>query len=232
MLGLPLIRQSRDRRARARGAGARLRAVRAGTRKLDRQHGGLGLGLTLVRRLVEMHGGRAEARSAGLGTGSEFRLTLPAAPPALAPEPPVAMEAVPRRHGRVRVLIVDDNADCADALATFLGLLGHDVQTAADGRTALRLTAAAAPEVALVDIGLPGMDGYEVARRLRATCADTLLVALTGYGRDEDRRKAFGVGFQHHLVKPVDPHALDSFLLSSVQPRGTSDSDRERPGRR
>ena len=113
---------------------------------------------------------------------------------------------------KIRVLIVEDNADAANSLATLLGLLGHEVKIAAEGPTALRLAAAAPPDAALVDIGLPGMNGYEVAQRLRAACADIVLVALTGYGRDEDRQKAFAVGFQHHLVKPVDLDALDALL--------------------
>jgi two-component system CheB/CheR fusion protein len=179
---------------------------------LDRQQGGLGVGLTLVRRLVEMHGGRVEARSPGPGRGSEFRVTVPAAPLGQVLEP-VATGAGPEPRNRVRVLIVEDNTDAANSLGRLLELLGHEVEIAADGPTAVRLATAVAPDVALVDIGLPGMDGYEVAKQFRAACPDVILVALTGYAREQDRRKAVAAGFHYHLAKPADPDALDTLLL-------------------
>jgi CheY-like chemotaxis protein len=113
----------------------------------------------------------------------------------------------------VRVLIVEDNADAADSLGTLLTLLGHEVEITADGPTAVRLATTVPPDVALVDIGLPGMDGYEVAKQLRAACPDVILVALTGYGREQDRRRALAAGFQHHVIKPADPEAINTLLL-------------------
>jgi PAS domain S-box-containing protein len=156
---------------------------------LDRQQGGLGIGLTLVKRLVEMHGGRVEARSAGPGRGSEFVVTLPALP---AP----GQEALPERRplpaqGRRRVLIVEDNFDTAETVATYLRLLGHEVLVTHDGPTALERTQALHPDVALIDIGLPGMSGYELVRALQAASPVVpQLIAMTGYGRDEDRPRA------------------------------------------
>jgi CheY-like chemotaxis protein len=118
-----------------------------------------------------------------------------------------------KRRGGLRVLIVEDNADAANSLGMLLRLLGYDVKIAADGPTALRLATAAPPDVAFVDIGLPGMDGYEVAKRLRAATTDIVLVALTGHAREQDRRKALATSFQHHVAKPADPEALATLLL-------------------
>jgi signal transduction histidine kinase/DNA-binding response OmpR family regulator len=187
-------------------------------RSLDRAQGGLGIGLTLVRRLVELHGGRVEAHSAGAGQGSEFIVTLPCltdAPQPAAEPPPARVEA----GGPRRVLVVDDNVDGAESLATLLKLLGHEVHVAHDGPAALRATADVRPEVVFLDIGLPGMDGYEVARRLRRPGRnEALLVALTGYGQDEDRRRSREAGFDHHLVKPVDPAVLEELLAGTAVP--------------
>jgi PAS domain S-box-containing protein len=182
-------------------------------RPLDRAPGGLGLGLTLARRLTEMHGGRLEAFSAGLGQGSEFVVRLPV----FAGEPPEEIDTRPvlvsEAVGR-RILVVDDNADAAEALALALGATGHEVQLASDGPSALVAAAEFAPEVVLLDIGLPGIDGYEVARRLRADkrSQGMVLVALTGYGQEEDRRRARDAGFDHHLVKPINPEAILAVL--------------------
>ena len=185
-------------------------------RSLDRSQGGLGIGLTLVRTLVEMHGGRVEAASAGLGQGSELTVRLPALPPDLAAEPQpsgAAVERAPGAAGR-RLLVVDDNVDAAESMALLLALDGHQVRVAHDGHQALALAGELAPQAVLLDIGLPGMDGYEVARRLRESAATraALLVALTGYGQEEDRRRSLDAGFDHHLVKPVDLDTLRRLL--------------------
>jgi two-component system CheB/CheR fusion protein len=173
-----------------------------------RVQGGLGLGLTLARRLTEMHGGRLEAFSAGQGKGSEFVVRLPLfageAPVKIVGQPVPGHDAVRRR-----ILIVDDNADAAQALALALGA-GHELRLAADGPSALKAAAEFQPDVVLLDIGLPGMDGYEVGRRLRAQAGSEgmVLVALTGYGQEQDRRRSRDAGFEHHLVKPVAPDAI------------------------
>ncbi|CAL1239987.1 response regulator [Candidatus Methylocalor cossyra] len=187
-------------------------------RSLDRTQGGLGLGLPLARRLVELHGGRVEAHSPGTGLGAEFVVRLPRGTPAL-PDP--QSEAVggpqPRRSG-LRILVVDDNVDSADSMALLLSLDGHDARTAFDGPGALAEAAEFRPQVVLLDIGLPGMDGYEVARRLRALpdLGAVLIIAVTGYGQDDDRIRSKAAGFDHHLVKPVDPDALNALLNGLV----------------
>jgi CheY-like chemotaxis protein/nitrogen-specific signal transduction histidine kinase len=177
-------------------------------RPLDRAPGGLGLGLTLARRLTEMHGGRLEAFSAGPGHGSEFVVRLPlftGERPAARPRPVLMYEAVRRR-----ILIVEDNVDAGETLALGFGARGHEVRVAQDGPSALETAAEFHPEVVLLDIGLPGMDGYEVGRRLKAATGSEgiVLVALTGYGREEDRQRAREAGFDHHLVKPITPDAI------------------------
>jgi PAS domain S-box-containing protein len=176
--------------------------------------GGLGIGLTLVRRIVEMHGGSVVATSPGPGKGSEFVVRLPLAPlpgdtGLPAPDGPSARGAASRR-----VLVVDDNADAADTLALLLRLQGHDVRVAHDGPSALSQASAEPPDVALLDIGMPGMDGYELARRFRATAPlkGVLLVAVTGWGQEEDRRRTREAGFDYHLVKPVEARALEGVL--------------------
>jgi signal transduction histidine kinase len=174
-----------------------------GERPLDRSQGGLGIGLTLVRRLAELHGGTAIAASTGPGRGSVFTVRLPAI------EPPARSHARPAGEAGAatrEVLIVEDNADARDTLKRMLELDGHRVRVAVDGPTALAALQAAVPDVALIDIGLPQMDGYELARRIRAELNDRrpLLVAVTGYGLPEDRRRAHEAGFDFHLVKPVD----------------------------
>jgi signal transduction histidine kinase len=181
-------------------------------RTLGRTQGGLGIGLTLVKSLIEMHGGSVEAHSAGLGHGSEFVVRLPTAPP---PEALAGTATRPSGPGRsLQILVVDDNVDGADSLQTLLCLQGHDARTAYDGPAALALAAEFCPEVVFLDIGLPGIDGYEVARRLRTQpgLAGTRLIALTGWGQDADRERSRQAGFDTHLVKPVDPTQLQSVL--------------------
>ena len=179
-----------------------------------RSQGGLGIGLTLVDRLVALHGGRVWAESGGAGRGSTFSVRLPVvtqpadAGPDLQPDLP-AHATTPRR-----ILVVDDNADAAETLASLLRLDGHQVETAADGPAALAMLDGVVPDVAFVDIGMPGMSGYEVARTVRAQRqrAGITLVAVTGWGQAEDRREAYDAGFAHHMTKPVDPRELRMLL--------------------
>jgi PAS domain S-box-containing protein len=175
------------------------------TRSLDRAQGGLGIGLTLVRTLVKMHGGSVRAFSEGPGRGSELVVRLPLAPQAERFPADPAPRARDREGVPLRVLIVDDNVDAAAALGKLMEFLGHEVALAHDGPAALAAATAAPPDLILLDIGLPGMDGYEVAARLRAAGhTRAALVAVTGYGREDDVRRSRDAGFQHHLVKPVD----------------------------
>jgi PAS domain S-box-containing protein len=187
------------------------------TRALDRAHGGLGIGLTLVQRLVKLHGGSVEACSGGIGHGSEFIVRLPivpgrvAAPQPPAPAPEPAAPETPRR-----MLIVDDNEDSARSMAMLQRRRNYETRTASTGPAAVAAAAEFAPEVVLLDIGLPGMDGFEVARRLRAmpALAGAFLVAMSGYGSEEDRTEALSAGFDEYLVKPVDLGLLRERLRS------------------
>jgi PAS domain S-box-containing protein len=182
-------------------------------RSLDRAQGGLGIGLTLVRNLVELHGGRVDASSDGPGRGSEFVVRLPSSSIPCPPPTPPAAAADGRRDG-LRVLIVDDNLHAAESLAVLLRHWGHHVALAHDGPEAIRAAHEHRPSVLLLDIGLPRMDGYRVARRLREHPAfqGLVIIALTGYGQDEDRRRSRDAGFDHHLVKPVDLKFLRTLL--------------------
>jgi two-component system CheB/CheR fusion protein len=189
-------------------------------RSLARTHGGLGIGLTLVRSLVQLHGGAVEARSAGIGKGSSFVVMLPLSDQVEAaaqkrPTPvPSSGTKTPTRSRRV--LLVDDNEDSARSLELLLGLAGHDVRVAHAGGPALGIAREFQPEVILLDIGLPGMDGYTVARRLRQepTVPRPTIVALTGYGQEQDRNEALDSGFDVHMTKPVDPEELCDWLAS------------------
>ena len=186
-----------------------------GEQPLDRSQGGLGVGLTIARRLVELHGGTIDAHSDGPGTGATFTVRWP-----LASErtPTAELRPLPRPTAGVarRILIVDDNIDAAELLAALLQTLGHDVALAHDGAAALDIAPGFAPDVALLDIGLPNMDGYELARRLRQfeACRRTLLVAVTGYGQADDRQRSRDAGFAHHLVKPVELATLTALLAT------------------
>jgi PAS domain S-box-containing protein len=186
-------------------------------RSLERAQGGLGIGLTLVRRLVEMHGGGVEAQSEGLGTGSEFIVTLPlqsSRQPAPALTKPDGES--PSTTKKYRILVVDDNEDAANSLALLLRMKGHDVRTAYDGIGAVDVAALYRPDVILLDVGLPRLNGFDAARRIRESDhgKDIFLIALTGWGHAEDRRRSKEAGFDHHLVKPADPHVLESVLNS------------------
>ncbi|MEO8627989.1 MAG: ATP-binding protein [Betaproteobacteria bacterium] len=187
-------------------------------RSLARAEGGLGIGLTLVRRLVEAHGGSVQANSAGLGQGSEFTVELPLATESGQPTERVAAKpgAVPLANG-CRILLVDDNVDSADAMCVLLEMFGHDVRKAGDGPSALILAQQFEPQIVLCDIGLPGMDGYEVIRRLRQACSGVqpIVAAITGYGQAEDRLRSEQAGFDHHLVKPVDWKALEALISAA-----------------
>jgi signal transduction histidine kinase/CheY-like chemotaxis protein len=191
-----------------------------GDRSLGRAQGGLGIGLTLVRTLVRLHGGDVQAASAGLGRGSEFRVTLPLAAETSRPAKPVEAGGRTGATPLGRVLVVDDNLDAAESLAFVLQRSGADAQLASSGTEALALLDDRRPDVAIIDIGMPGMDGCELARRVRAReeLRDVVLVALTGWGQEEDRRRSREAGFDHHLVKPVDVDTLRR-LLASLQPR-------------
>jgi PAS domain S-box-containing protein len=185
-------------------------------RSLDRSQAGLGIGLSLVQRLVEMHRGTVAARSEGLGRGSEFTIHLPL-PPTPAPEPPLASGGSAARAAHVgRVLVVDDNVDSAEVLATLLRLSGHDVRTVYTGPTALAAAAAYRPDVVLLDIGLPELNGYEVAQRLRQDpqLKGVWLVAMTGYGDEADRQLSQEAGFDRHVVKPMDFPKVEELLTT------------------
>ncbi len=184
-------------------------------RSLDRSLGGLGIGLTLVRQLVEMQGGSVEAFSEGLGRGSEFVVRLPATAELVqsAASNGVGMHETRRNTGSLRVVVVDDNRDGAESLSELLSLVGHEVQAAHDGPAGISLVLEFQPDVVLLDIGLPGMNGYEVARRIRAEMGRRpLLIAVSGYGREEDRRHAYESGFDYHFVKPLQLETLEPIL--------------------
>jgi CheY-like chemotaxis protein len=182
---------------------------------LERSQGGLGIGLTLVKRLVELHGGTVEATSDGAWRGSRFVVRLPrmvkvaALPPAL---PAIAANGKLRPH---RILVADDNRDAADSLATMLRLGGHEVGVAYDGREAVALAETFRPEIALLDIGMPRMNGYETALALRhlPNAAAVRLFALTGWGQPDDKRRSRAAGFDHHFVKPLDPAEFERVLV-------------------
>lgn len=189
-----------------------------GSISIDRSQGGLGIGLSLVRRLVELHGGSVSASSIGAGGGSTFEIRLPRSEPDQAEDAPAGAVAV---ADKPTVLLIEDNDDGREMMATMLGSYGYPVLQARDGLEGVRLATAELPDVALVDIGLPGIDGYEVARRLRKDAAThgIRLIALTGYGLAEDQRRVLEAGFDLHMVKPVD---IATLLARLAEPLGQS----------
>jgi PAS domain S-box-containing protein len=203
---------------------AKLRGIFDMFAQVDRSHtqagGGLGIGLTIAQRLVEMHGGSIEAHSVGPGTGSEFRVHLPLAPtaparPAASPAP-AAVPPAPPIPGR-RILVADDNVDAAESLSLVLSLLGHQTRIAHDGEQALAIAREFRPDVMVLDVAMPKLNGHDLARRIRAEDWGTqvLLIAASGWGHDEDKLRSREAGFDHHLVKPVESASLDRLLRTA-----------------
>jgi CheY-like chemotaxis protein len=188
---------------------------------LDRSRGGLGIGLTLAKRLVELHGGAIEGYSEGPGLGSTFTVELPVMSslrPSSRPGDAARQQPEPARR---RILIAEDIPDAAEMLRTMLDLMGHEVRVASDGVQAVALAKEFDPEIALLDIGMPRMDGYQAAREIRqAMGGRVLLVAVTGWGQEEDQRRSREAGFDHHLTKPAEPSVLEH-LISSAASRAT-----------
>lgn len=186
---------------------------------LDRAQGGLGIGLTLVRRLAELHGGHVEARSEGLGKGSEFSVRFPRPDDSETVTAKVDASPTLAHQTGACVLVVDDNRDMAIGMASLLQFAGFDARTAHDGTSALKAAYELHPQIILLDIGLPGMDGFEVAARLRSdeTCKNTVIVAVSGYGQEADRRRSQEAGFDHHVVKPIDHDALITLLSDIIE---------------
>jgi CheY-like chemotaxis protein len=177
---------------------------------LEKSRGGLGIGLTLAKQLIELHGGAIEARSEGPGKGAEFKVRLPAVPVLSAVATPSDDELMHDIPVRFRILVADDNLDAAESLGLMLRLMGHDVRTVRDGLQAVEEATAFRPDLALLDIGMPGLSGYDVARRIREQRwgQGIILIALTGWGQEEDKRKAQEAGFDQHFTKPVNPAEL------------------------
>jgi CheY-like chemotaxis protein len=185
---------------------------------LDRADGGLGVGLSLVRTLIELHGGTVQARSPGRGQGSEFVIRLPCLNEDFASprQPELPSNEIPP----TRILVVDDNLDSAKSMALLLKLMGHEVCLAHDGLEAVEVAVRERPEVIMLDIGLPGQDGYQACRLIRREgLDDELIVALTGYGQDEDRARSMAAGFNNHLVKPVSLEMIQELLTDYAQRR-------------
>jgi CheY-like chemotaxis protein len=185
-----------------------------GERESDRAQGGLGIGLSLVRNLVELHGGFVSAHSAGTGRGSTFIVRLPSLSEAFKAGTGTNDENGHEPVAPLRVLVVDDNEDAADSLAVLLRMWGHEVSVAHDGPQALALAEKEPPAVVIMDLGLPGMDGYEVCRQFRQRgLAETRIIAMTGYGQERDRQRAKSAGFDAHAVKPVEFAELTRLLV-------------------
>ncbi|RPI96408.1 MAG: response regulator, partial [Chloroflexi bacterium] len=190
-------------------------------RSQDRSQGGLGIGLALVQRLVEMHHGKVEVHSS-LGQGSEFVVRLPMLLTAEAQSPSSQTEMTKQTGPSLQVLVVDDNVDTAGSLAMLLEASGHEVRMAHDGPTALEAALKYRPNVMLLDLGLPGLNGFEVAKRLRQqpVFQNVVVVAMTGYGQEADRQRSFDAGFNHHLVKPADFGKVQE-ILATVSAKAT-----------
>jgi CheY-like chemotaxis protein len=189
---------------------------------------GLGVGLALARRLIEMHGGRIEVRSDGAGHGSEFLVRMPVAAQSLPDRPETA---VARRRIECRVVVIDDNRDAAAMLAMLIDTLGGDCRIAHDGENGLREVRTHRPQVVFLDVGMPGIDGYETCRRLRREFGtDMVVVALTGFGQERDRARAREAGFTAHVTKPASPSALLDLLERSVAGEGSRDGSPPSPG--
>src|SRR5262249_33231832 len=199
-------------------------------RSSARSHRGLGIGLALVKTLAEMHGGSVAACSAGSGRGSAFTARLPLARSGSVAAPARAADGARASVAGRRILVVDDNRDAAESLGLLLETMGHEVRVAHGGEEGLLAVREFAPAVVLLDIGMPDMDGYEGARRIRdeGGSGRTLLVAVTGWGQDEDRRRAREAGFDHHLTKPVDPAELQR-LLTAGAPADSGEPERSVP---
>jgi signal transduction histidine kinase/ActR/RegA family two-component response regulator len=182
----------------------------------QRSRGGLGIGLTLAQRLVELHAGRIEAASAGPGTGTTFTTRLPLAMVGL--QQSLALDRSASPMAPCRVLVAEDIADAAEMLRMMLECMGHDVRVASDGVEAVSVATDFHPQVALLDIGMPRMDGYEAARRIRAALgSQVVLVALTGWGQEDDKRRSRDAGFDHHLTKPADPDVLENLIATTTR---------------
>jgi len=179
-----------------------------------RERGGLGVGLTVAKMITGLHGGSIDVRSDGPGHGAEFTVRLPLVPQSARTESADAGRAGVPLAAQRRILVVDDNADAAASLALLLKFSGHEVHVAHDGEAALRLTETLRPDAVLLDVGMPGMDGYEVARRLRLRpgTKDAVIIAVTGYGAEADRRRTRAAGFDHHLTKPIELESLADLI--------------------
>ena len=185
-------------------------------RTLEKSQGGLGVGLTIVKRLIEMHGGSVEAHSEGYGKGSEFVIRLPVAQtPIQERQQGFSTPSALSETSRHRILVADDNVDAADSLALMLRMMGHEVQTAHNGKQAVEAAESFRPGVILLDIGMPKLNGYEACRSIREQSwgNDAFLIALTGWGQNEDKVRSQEAGFDYHLVKPVEPAALEKLLV-------------------
>jgi CheY-like chemotaxis protein/anti-sigma regulatory factor (Ser/Thr protein kinase) len=183
----------------------------------DRTHGGLGIGLTLARRLVELHGGTIDARSDGPGRGSTFVITIATIAPSVDHTRRGRDQVEAPAHG-CRVLVAEDDSDSAEMMRLVLEITGNDVRVAQDGEAAVRIAETFEPQIAFIDIGMPRVDGYETARRMRRVFGErVVLVALTGLGQDEDKRRSHEAGFDHHLTKPPDPDVIEGLIADCVK---------------
>ena len=191
-----------------------------GDRSLEKSRGGLGVGLSIVKQLVEMHGGRVEAHSEGPGRGSEFIIRLPIVPAPTQAQPPKSERELPMaKPTRHRILVVDDNVDAAKTMSMMLKIMGNEIRTAHDGQQGIETAEEFRPDMILLDIGMPKLNGYDTCRRIREQPwgGSIFIVALTGWGQEDDKRRSREAGFDYHLVKPVEPAALES-LLANLDP--------------